>query len=852
MSKTTNRLSPPAFPDSVVERPEVNRAIDDAMKKNVVFMHAPAGFGKTIAMSMWLSARKLPAAWIPLTVYDDESAVFYRYLLIALAGFDSGAAEAAKAALDNPQFSAAPFEYFFRALSSLSGENSGGIIVMDDFHLIQNPAILETLPLAVRKLSQDYKLVLLSRLNPPESFADLVLKDQIGGLSENILRFTEKQIVKLYKKFGIALSRNEAAEIEAKTAGWALGLGAELLSVKVGGTESFFSHAAGEKYINGYLRREVWDKWDAGTQEFLLRTSILEDLTPALCDRLCNCDSENLLSRLMRDSGLTVRMPDGSFRYHHILRDFLRQMVQEQALDLSGCYIASADYMLAIGKFHAALDYYMKSEDNDAIIRFLTLIVDYGATAGGVEEYINSITNSLINKLPAEILENSPQVLAPYAWASLMNGNIERFQYWLAKLLAYFDDDKKGIDPKILAAIMLLQFPNPFISLRGILEYASVKLDPAIYENLPSPSITYNFPFFHRGHRDYSDFTDEWEELVPKYITAFKGMTNGAIALNMDGVVSGLFYEQNKLPQAKEKAIELLNRLDESSHPELWFAAQMHLAAVAFAEADEESAWSIVDEARSLIECRGLYLLKNFNALITKYRLCKGDCDAAREWLSRYAAGESGQVKFYQLYQILATIRARIALGQFTAALVLLAKLEKLVTDYRRPLDRMEIHILRALVFWHDHHREDAVASMEKAVFLAQPYGFTRIFADEGAAVLPILQKLSNRLSRKQEQSDTSVFVRTILLAANESAKTYPGLTGGLADRPGGKPVRLSKQQMRMLLFLAAGKNNRQISEETGLNLNTVKAHLFKLYEKLEVNSATEAVLKSYRLGILE
>ena len=55
-----------------------------------------------------------------------------------------------------------------------------------------------------------------------------------------------------------------------------------------------------------------------------------------------------------------------------------------------------------------------------------------------------------------------------------------------------------------------------------------------------------------------------------------------------------------------------------------------------------------------------------------------------------------------------------------------------------------------------------------------------------------------------------------------------------------------------MLMYLVAGKNNRQICEETGLKLNTVKAHLFKLYEKLEVSSATEAVLKSYRLGIID
>jgi len=197
---------------------------------------------------------------------------------------------------------------------------------------------------------------------------------------------------------------------------------------------------------------------------------------------------------------------------------------------------------------------------------------------------------------------------------------------------------------------------------------------------------------------------------------------------------------------------------------------------------------------------------------------------------------------------MLTTIRARIALGEFASALVTMVNLEKLVTDYRRLLDQMEIYILRAIVLWKQKQRAEAIDSMEKAIVLAQPYGFVRIFANEGTVVIPMLQKLNNRLSDKAETTGLAVFVRSILLLAGECAEIYPGLTSNLEE----KPVKLSKQQMRMLMFLAAGKNNRQICEETGLKINTVKAHLFKLYEKLDVNSAAEAVLKAYRLDIID
>ena len=847
MSKKTSRLSPPALPDSVIERPEVNRAIDAAMKKSVVYIHAPAGFGKTIAMSLWLSEKGLPAAWIPLTVYDDEPVTFCRYLLTALAEVDAGAYLCAKNTLADPSFADAPFEYFFRTVSSISEEYIRGIIVIDDFQLVENSAILNNLPLLIKKLSQMHKLVILSRLKPPVALYDLAIKNELGELSESALRFTRRQIIGLYKSYGIILSYNEAAEIEEKTGGWALGLGAELLPVKARGNESFTSRASGEKYIDGYLKREIWDKWDAGTQEFLLKTSMLEDLTPELCDRLCRCDSEKILSGLMNDSGLVVRLSDGSFRHHHILRDFLRRIATEQDIDLAGCYIISADYLLEKGRFGAALDYYVKSKDLKALDRFLYRIVDYDSARGSVEEYCNSFTNLILKKMPVEILENNILVLPTCVWACQMNGNIEQYRHWHSKLMARMDKEE-SIDPQLLAGLTLLLITNPLIHTRDVLKYKTPKVNELVLNDLRSPSITYNFPFFHRSHRDYTDIAGEWQEFAVRFISAFDLMSGGMVSLTMEGAATGILYEQNKLSQAHERAIKLLNRLDQNSHPELLFSAQMHLAAIAFAEADEASAWDAVNRAQTVVEGKGLYLSKNLNAIITKYRIYKGSRDAAKEWLSRNVTDDGDGVKFHQIYQVFTTVRAKIALGDYSSALLLMANLEKLVTNYRRLLDQMEIHVLRAIVLFKQRRRAEAVASIEEAVFLAQPYGFTRIFADEGAVIMPILQKLYNRFSGAPEKSNLATFVRTIQIITNENAASFPGLTSGLEENH----VKLSKQQMRMLLFLSAGKNNRQICEETGLKLNTVKAHLYKLYEKLEVNSATDAVLKSYQLGVIE
>jgi len=549
----------------------------------------------------------------------------------------------------------------------------------------------------------------------------------------------------------------------------------------------------------------------------------------------------------MKNSGLVVCLPDGSYRYHHILRDFLRRKADGQGIDLSINYITASYYLLETGKLSAALDYAVKSGDFDVIARALYWVFGQGATIKSVEEYCNTIISTVIKKIPINVLESNMYALSPCTLASNLNGDLDVFYKWHAKINEHLKNEK-NIESWFLTGIWLYEFINPLNSVRDIIEIYSSQFSAFDTGNQPPPIVTCNFPFFHRSHRDYSDFANDTENLASAYTSALNAIYGDVVVFFTLGLECGVLYEQDKLKQAKEKAVTLLSQLNESQYTEFVFSAYMHLASIEFAESDDNNAWSTIRKAETIVEHKGLYLQKNLHSIITKHKLYKGDRDAAKEWLSRYAADDSGKLKFFQIYQVFATIRAKIALGHFSSALLLIGNLEKLAADYRRPLDQIEAYILKAIILWKERQRTAAIELMEKAVLLAQPYGFTRVFANEGAAILPILQKLYNRLNTGSENSDISTFLRTIQLFANESAATYPGLTSNLEEGP----VKLSKQQTRMLMYLVAGKNNRQICEETGLKLNTVKAHLFKLYEKLEVNSATEAVLKSYRFGIID
>ncbi len=634
-------LRPPVLPDTALLRSEVNKAIDNAMKKDVVYIHAPAGFGKTIAMSMWLEENQIPAAWIPLTAYDDAPAVFCRYLLTALSEFDTKIAGYAREALDTPGFDSAPFEYVFKTLSSKPDAGSTGIIVLDDFHLIENEAILKALPLIIKKLLPMHKLAILSRLNPPTCFYDMVVKNSIGEVTEKDLRFTKMQIIGLYKSYGIELSLKDAAEIETKTGGWALGLGARLISARARETESLHSGASGQQYINSYLRNEIWDKWDDSIKEFLIRTSILEDLPCELCDKLCGCNSKKMLSELMNSSGLVVRLSDNSFRYHHILRDFLRQLTEELCINLSRYYIIAADYMYRNWNLPAALDYYKKSEDNEAFNSFLHRIVDYDSINSGIEDIYNSFNNQVLKNIPVEMAENSLALSAPCTWVSFASGNMEQFEFWVSRLDRCIENDTNA-SPRLLCGTLLFQFCRPSISTRDI--QINPKYGKFEFDSIPTLTITSNLPYLHRSHRDYSDIANDWEDVIPVLVNRFKDITGNTIVIFMDGVAGGLLYEQNKLARAKEYALKAYSLLTDKIHPEIWYAVQISIAVILFAERDEKGAWAVIHEAEETIEKNSaLYLMKNLNAIKVKYCLYKVDKEAAEKWLSSYMVSNTNQ-----------------------------------------------------------------------------------------------------------------------------------------------------------------------------------------------------------------
>jgi LuxR family maltose regulon positive regulatory protein len=294
----TTKFHIPLVRRSLVPRQRLLDRMDEALQRRLTVVAAPAGFGKTTLLGEWIEHLKTAAspavkvAWISLDDGDNDPARFSAYLAVALRGTgerlsqaDAGAFEWAGSLLQE--------SHLVELINQVAGLPQAFVLALDDYHLITSGAIHEAVTFLVDHVSENLCLVLATRADPPLPLARLRARGELTELRQSDLRFTtEEAAVFLNDLMGLGLSATDVAALEARTEGWIAGLQMAALSLQGHGagptsrSEFVRAFTGSHRFVLDYLVEEVLEQQPPALQEFLLRTSILERLTGALCDSI--------------------------------------------------------------------------------------------------------------------------------------------------------------------------------------------------------------------------------------------------------------------------------------------------------------------------------------------------------------------------------------------------------------------------------------------------------------------------------------------------------------------------------------------------------------------------------------
>jgi ATP/maltotriose-dependent transcriptional regulator MalT len=329
------KLVVPAATSPLVERAQLIDQLDHAIAtKRVVALAAPAGWGKTTALAQWVARSSLPVAWYTLDRADRDPQIFLDYTLHALTPLVPGADELARQLAMAP-LSALPGLFRQTALEIAASPLSFAF-VLDDLHALddtsaapaQNIALVREMLVSLIDYALNCHLVLTSRtltsLYALERLVRLGAQQRAAVLDYKALQFSVAETQRLARLvMGASLTDERTQQLNADLGGWVAGL---VLSLSRPDGDGLPTPEAAEDTtpLYAFFAEQILAPLAPELQRFLEDTSILEDLSPARCDRLrASNDSAEFLKQVS-ERVLSVSRRAGWLSYHSLFRDFLR------------------------------------------------------------------------------------------------------------------------------------------------------------------------------------------------------------------------------------------------------------------------------------------------------------------------------------------------------------------------------------------------------------------------------------------------------------------------------------------------------------------------------------------------
>src|SRR5262249_3913063 len=254
--------------------------LDRAGKNPVTWIVGPPGAGKTTLVASYLKARKRRSLWYRFDEGDADLSSFFHYLGMAATHLAPRHREPLPALTPEYALGLQTFvrRYFERLCHRLPRDC---VLVFDNYQDVPSTAPLhQLLPVALQEIPQHVSVVVMSREAPPAGFASLVMHQQLMQISPDELQLTSRETRQLIRLFQPKARPADARRIEA-LAGTCFGWVAEVILLLDHATReaTFPSVQELSSALFGYLASEAIGRLPPERQEFLVKTSLLPEMT---------------------------------------------------------------------------------------------------------------------------------------------------------------------------------------------------------------------------------------------------------------------------------------------------------------------------------------------------------------------------------------------------------------------------------------------------------------------------------------------------------------------------------------------------------------------------------------------
>ena len=401
----------PPLRDGIVIRSRLIEVINENVKKKLLFVSAPAGFGKSTLLSEWVNQSKLPVAWVSLDKTENDPVDFLSYLISGVQSIYRNLGEAILSDLKAP--GSPPINNLFNAwINEIAEHTEEFVLILDDFHHIQDKSVVELFCNLIDHQPPQLHLLLASRADLPISCSRIRVRGELIELAISDLRFTVEETSEFLKgQLGSKISDTDAKKLGERTEGWIAGLQMAVLSLRSSNDISQFvaQFSAQNRYITDYLLDEVLLRQPEEINQFLLATSILERFSAPLCNQVVGIQNSQDIIALIERSGLFIISLDSSrtwYRYHHLFAELLKKRLMDaNSLQREILHRRAFEWFASRDMLEECINHAFAVNDYDLVIRTIERSLNIIMAEGKFRNYL-----AWTEAIPKEDLEKKPRL----------------------------------------------------------------------------------------------------------------------------------------------------------------------------------------------------------------------------------------------------------------------------------------------------------------------------------------------------------------------------------------------------------------------------------------------------------